>query len=481
MTPAMDGLPLASEFPPATREQWRKLVDKVLKGAPFETLTARTADGIAIEALSERARNAQPVVGRTPGTPWRVMQRIDHPDPAASNADALHELENGATGLSLVFAGSPGARGFGLEASAATLGPVLQDVHLDAGISIELELSAQAADAPRLFADLLRQRGTAPAATDIRFAIAPLGAMLASGVVTRRWEEIAPDFARTLIDLVGLGFKGPFAVADSRILHDAGAAEAQELGTMLAVALTYLRTLEAHGVPLDAARRMVFFRMSADADQFLTMAKLRALRKLWSRVEEACGLTPEPIIISAHTAWRMMTRRDPHVNILRGTIAAAAAGLGGADAITVLPFTLALGLPDRMARRIARNTQLILLEESYLANVADPAAGSGSIEDLTQKLCVSGWAFFQEIEQAGGAWPAFEQGLVQRKIAETRAARQAAVKHGREPLVGTTIFANPKDVPAQVLDVAPAAAPSWPADAARIEALLPMRLAEPFE
>ena len=140
---------------------------------------------------------------------------------------------------------------------------------------------------------------------------------------------------------------------------------------------------------LAAARRMIYFRLSADADQFLTIAKFRALRKLWARIEAACGLSPEPAYVAAETAWRMMTRRDADVNMLRTTIAVAAAGLGGADSITALPHTAALGLPDTFARRVARNTQLILLEESNLAKVADPAAGSGAIEDITGKLCAA--------------------------------------------------------------------------------------------
>ena len=109
---------------------------------------------------------------------------------------------------------------------------------------------------------------------------------------------------------------------------------------------------------------MIYFRLAADADQFLTTAKFRALRKLWARIEEACGLSPLPVFVAAETAWRMMTKRDPFVNMLRSTMAVVAAGLGGADAITVLPHTAAIGLPDGFARRIARNTQLILLEES---------------------------------------------------------------------------------------------------------------------
>ena len=147
------------------------------------------------------------------------------------------------------------------------------------------------------------------------------------------------------------GFKSPLTAADGRIIHNAGGSEAQELAYALAVAVAYLRALEGAGIALDAARSMIEFRLAADADQFLTIAKFRALRALWARVEQACGLTPKPAFISAETAWRMMTRRDPWVNMLRTTIAAFSAGIGGADALAVLPFTSAIGLPDRFARR----------------------------------------------------------------------------------------------------------------------------------
>ena len=140
------------------------------------------------------------------------------------------------------------------------------------------------------------------------------------------------------------------------------------------------------------ARAAISFRLAADADQFLTMAKFRALRQLWARVEQACGLAPKPAFIAAETAWRMLTQRDAYVNMLRATMATFAAGLAGANAVTVLPHTLALGLPDAFARRVARNTQLVLLEESNLAKVSDPAAGSGGVESLTKELCESAWA-----------------------------------------------------------------------------------------
>src|SRR6185312_16428855 len=162
---------------------------------------------------------------------------------------------------------------------------------------------------------------------------------------------------------------------------------AQELAFALSAAVDCLRALEAGGTPLEAARGIIYFRLAADADEFLTIAKFRAIRKLWARVEAACGLAPKPAIVAAETAWRMMTRHDPYVNMLRNTIAIAAAGLGGADNIAVLPHTAAIGLPDAFARRVARNTQLVLLEEANLAKVADPAAGSGAIEHLTDALC----------------------------------------------------------------------------------------------
>ena len=415
MTDASDDLPLAAEFPPATREQWRRLVEGVLKGAPFEKrLVAKTYDGLAVEPLYPRNADAQPVFGRMPGAAWTIMQRVDHPDPAAANALALHDLENGSNGLAVVFAGALGAYGFGVATSEEATRRALDGVHLDAGIALDLDPGAQGELIAPFVAALVKRRGTAPAATDIRFGLDPIGAAASRGGSSMPWSRQALAFSAAISDLRAQGFRGPFAAPDGRVIHNAGGSEAQELAYVLAVAVAYLRALEANGVALDTARGMIYFRLAADADQLLTIAKFRALRKLWARVEEACGITPAPAFIAAETAWRMMTRRDPFVNMLRTTIAVVSAGLAGANAIEVLPFTMALGLPDSFARRIARNTQLVLLEESHLAKVADPAAGSGGIEDLTEKLCHAAWTLFQEIERRGGAWAALELGLIQR-------------------------------------------------------------------
>jgi methylmalonyl-CoA mutase len=316
---------------------------------------------------------------------------------------------------------------------------------------------------------------------ELRASINPIGGMAAAGGSAQSWSGMAPGFASLVGELAGQGFRGPFAVADGRIVHNAGSSEAQELAFAIGSAVAYLRTLEAHGTPLDQARGMIHFRLCADADEFLTIAKFRALRKLWARIEQACGLDPKPAHVSAETAWRMMTARDAYVNILRTTIAVFAAGIGGADAIGTFPHTAALGLPDPFARRIARNVQLLLLEESNLARVADPAAGSGAIEDLTSKLAAAAWALFQDHERAGGIGAALERGLVQEQIAAVRAARQQAVAQRKDALTGTSDYPDLAETPATVLDVKPKPAASNLPFAISFPPLPRIRLAEPFE
>ena len=472
-------LAFATEFPAATREHWLKLVDGVLKGAPFDKrLVANTYDGLSIQPLYPRNAGAKPVAARAAGAAWTVMQRVDHPDPAAANEQALHDLENGATGLTMVMAESLNANGFGLDASPETLARALDGIYLDAGVAIDFNVSAETRDAAKNFAALVTRLGIAPSAVEMRASLNPLGGVAATGMEAMPWSKLAPYFAGLVQELAGQGFRGPFAVADGRVIHNAGGSEAQELAFALASAVTYLRALEAGGVALDAARRMIYFRLATDADQFLSIAKFRAIRKLWARVEQACGLAPAPTYVAAETAWRMMTRRDPSVNILRSTVAVVAAGLGGADAVTVLPFTAALGLPDAFARRIARNTQLVLLEESHLAKVSDPAAGAGGIEDLTGQLCTTAWTLFQEVETAGGTDVALSQGLIQRKVAATRAEREKNIARRRDALTGTSEFPNVHEAAAHVLDVAPR--PASTGDRSPL-ALPRIRLAEPFE
>ncbi|POR48979.1 methylmalonyl-CoA mutase subunit beta [Bosea psychrotolerans] len=459
---ALSDLPFMNAFPSPSLEQWRGAVDKVLKGADFEKrLVGRSADGIRIEPLYAAASPTQRPLRAEAGR-WHVAARVDHPEPAQAQELALADLEGGADSLALSFVGARAARGHGLVAGdVAALDAALDGVMLEL-IRLRLDPAPQGRVNALLLAALFEKRGIAPDRGAVDFGLDPIGLLASEGVFAASWPEIGRRLAETVRALRERGFKGPFLSADARLYHEAGASEAQELGAALATAVAYLRALEAQGMALDEARDAISFVLVADTDEFMTIAKFRAARLLWERVQTACGLAPKPMPLHAETAWRSLTRRDPWVNMLRGTIATFSAGIGGADSLTVLPFTAALGLPDAFARRIARNTQLVLLEEANLWRVADPAAGAGSFESLTQALCEQGWSKFQDLErEAQGGLPgivsALTNGHVQAGLARQREARAKAIATRREPITGTSEFANLKEAPVSVLDVAPAA------------------------
>jgi methylmalonyl-CoA mutase len=471
---------LAAEFQPASRADWVKLVSTLLKGASFEEkLVSSTYGGLYIEPLYSGKRDAEPVPARAPGMPWQILQRVDHPNAAAANEQVRHDLSNGATGLWVALAGSTGANGYGIDLSEAALDAVFNGIEFDGGFPIELDSGAKGINAARALQSLLRNRAISPALVDLRFGFDPLSAIAIDGGSSRPWKELGPELAGSVRDLVREGFRGPFAVADGRPVHAAAGSEAQELAFALSSALAYLRSFESAGIRLEEARRMIFFRLAADADELLTIAKFRALRRLWARIEASCGLETESAFVSAETAWRMLTTRDPWVNILRATTAVFAAGVGGANAISVLPFTAALGLADASARRIARNTQLILIEEANLAKVADPAAGSGAIEDLTDQLCRIAWAQVQETESCGGLVEALEREFIQRQVESVRLEREKAVALRKDALTGTSRFPDLEEHLVSVLNIAPRREP--PSALSAFAPLERLRLSEPYE
>lgn len=469
----------ADLFPRADEAQWRALAARALKGAPFETLVSRTADNIAIEPLYQSLKAERPRALRAAPGGWAVAARADHPDPSEANAQALADLEGGANAMHLVFQGSAGACGFGLPPDAAALEAALEGVHLDLGVKIELDMSFASAACAGALAAMIEARKIDPAGVSISFGFDPLSQWALRGVAPASWEETARALAQTSSGLAARGFTGRFCAADGRAVHAGGGTEAQELAFAVGAALAYWRALEAGGFSHNAARDMISFRMAADADEFLTIAKFRALRRLWAGVEAAAGLSPKPIHIHSETAWRMMTRRDPHVNILRATVACFSAGLGGADVVSVLPFTQALGLPDAQARRIARNTQLVLLEEAGLGRVEDPAAGSGLFEALTDGLCARAWTLVQENERAGGLHAALASGAFQHQVFRAREARREAAATRRAPLTGTSEFADWREARVDVL--APVPASILPAGVTAFPALAPSRDGGEFE
>jgi methylmalonyl-CoA mutase len=475
----MTDLPLASTFPPATHEAWLKLVEGVLKGAEFEKkLVSRTHDGLRIEPLYPKAEGAAPVLRAAPGR-WRIAQRVDHPDPRQANALALTDLEGGADALDLVLDGAPSGRGFGVKISTEDdLDRALEGVMLDL-IALRIESAPfEGRRAPDLVADVVARRGLDLASLDVHFGLDPLGDMARTGTTPLPYPDLAGRAAAIVADLRQRGFTSPAMRVDTRAYHEAGAGEAQELAAALATGVAYLRALEGP-LGLEGARSALSFLLVADADEFLTVAKFRALRRLWVRIEKACGLAPQPIRLHAETAWRMTTRRDPWVNLLRATVAAFSAGIGGADGVTVLPFTAALGLPDGFARRLARNTQAILLEESNLWRVADPAAGAGGFEALTADLCERAWAAFQEIEAEGGLGESLEKGAFQSRIAAVRMQRERAVATRKDPITGTSEFPNIHE--GEVAVLLPARLSFDGAQDGEGRALPSTRTAEPFE
>ena len=467
---AMSDKPIsfADVFPEATEAQWRARVDAVLKGAPFEKLQGRTYDGLTISPLYARLLEERPRAVKAGEPGWARLVRVDNPDPVEANRQALADLENGATGLHIVFQGAPGAYGFGLPAGRAALEQALEGVALDVGLPMELDLGPQTQEGAQHLAALIAAANGE--AANVVFGHDPLGLMALTG-------GAQPDLASAAE--LAASLPGRALVADGRAVHCAGGSEAQELAFTLASALACLRALDAAGLDLEAARGKLAFRLSADADEIMGVAKLRALRRLWARVEEACGLMPAPIHIHAETSFRMMTRRDPWVNILRATVACFSAGLGGADAVTVLPFTQALGLPDDFARRIARNAQSVLLDEANLGRVADPAAGAGAFEALTDALCEAAWALLQETEREGGLAASLACGAFQAKVAKAQAARARAVAHRKDAITGTSEFPNIAEAPVEVLAPMPALMPA-PQPAGAL-ALTPHRDAEAFE
>jgi methylmalonyl-CoA mutase len=467
----------ASEFPAFSEADWLRTAQASLKGGSLDALVSKTSDGIALEPLYRRREGARATRGAT--RPWAVLVRVDHPEAGDANAQACEDLAGGADGLQVVFAGAASAYGYGLgEWDSAVLHRAFDGVRFDEGAQFELDLGPRAEDQAKGFAGLVARSGAKAEAVRVSFGLDPIGALARSGHGAP-WDAEARRLADLVVALRDAGFGGPFVAADGRAVHAAGGTPAQELAFALAAGLSYLRALEQSGVPLEAARAEIAFRMAADADQFVTLSKFRALRLLWARVGEACGLAPFAPRVHAESAWRMMSARDPYVNVMRGGMAAFAAGLGGADSVSVLPFTQAIGLPDSLARRLARNTQLIQLRESHLGFVADPAAGAGGFEALTLGLCEKAWALFREIEAEGGLPGALLSGAWQEKVALARASLVREAARMKTPMTGVSTHPDLSEI---AVDVLPAIAPKFEFTGEAIAPpLAPMRLSEPFE
>jgi len=441
-------------FPEPNENQWRELAIKALKGADFDkTLTSRTLDGIEIRPLyteKDALPSAAGVSGRHPfacdinrpaGQSWRVGALVSDTDPKKANVQAIADLEGGATSLVITVQGRSSNEETGVALSTlcdwadlmADVDLSAATISLDAGASGTSAAAALLAHAKKSGADLQNLRGA--------LNVDPIGGLLTSGQMAN-WDVVEKQVASVVTSIRAQAPGLVPLAASASVFHEAGATEGQEIAFALAEAVAYLRALDRQGLSVSDALSSVEFVVSVDNDFFSSIAKIRALRKCWARVAEACGSDQLDVGIQAVTSARMMTRNDPWVNILRTTTAGFAAAVAGADQITIRPYTEVLGASGAQEKRLARNIQTILSEESFLSKVIDPGGGAWYIESLTQDLAQQAWAKFQSIEQAGGILKTILDGTIQKEI---RAAQEKRVQliHARKlAITGVSEFPN---------------------------------------
>ena len=450
---------LAEGFPTATPERWRDLVAGVLRKSgvaeerltdhPEAVLATHSLDGFDIEplytatppaadpgfpGLAPFTRGYRPAGGVPEG--WDIRARHSDSDPAELRRRVHNDLMNGVASLWITV---------GQDAlPVSELGQALTDVHLDLAPVV---LDARGPEALDAATALLRVHADADV-PDGR-VISHLGLdPLSTAALAGERPEVA-DTARFAAEHAARFANLGLFVADGTLVHNAGGSDAQEIGSAIASGTAYLRALAEAGLDVADAADRIEFRLAANADQFSVIAKLRAVRAMWNQVLEASGVPAQRRSMRLHatTSDAMLTRRDPHVNMLRTTVACFAAGVGGADAVTVAPFDSAIGLPDDFARRVARNTQSLLVEESHLARVIDPAGGSFYVESLTGDLYRAGWTFFRVLERAGGMAEAIAQGTLHAAVDQVWERRRNDLATRAAPLTGLSEFPNLDEVP----------------------------------
>jgi methylmalonyl-CoA mutase len=489
-------LKFAEGFHIPTPDEWKAEVEKALKGAPFDKrMLTKTYEGVTLRPIY--TRQDWPPTGDPSGFPgampftrggtaagnrvsdWDVRQLYTYPDPAKCNDEVLNELARGVRSLLIRFdaaarAGVDGDQPAAAELagadgvmlySADDLDRLLTGVYLDLA-PVALQAGAQFLPAAAMLMALWRRRRVDAAKAQGAFGADPLATLAATGSLPLPAETALAQMAE-LARHTAATYPHVAAVAvDTTPYHNAGASETQDLAASMATAVAYLKAMTAAGLDIDRACRQIVFTYAVGCDQFLGICKLRAARKLWSRITEACGASEPARAMRQHaiSAERMLSRRDAWVNMLRTTVSCFAAATGGADAITVLPYEAATGEAAELGRRISRNTHIILAEESNLAKVIDPGGGSWYIETRTDELARAAWAEFQAIEQGGGMLKALTDGSFARKIADAYGARQANLAKRRDPVTGVSEFPNIHETPIETAKIDGAAARRAAAD-----------------
>lgn len=479
-------LSLSDGFDEATEADWLAAVEKALKGGGIERITRQTRDGIKIQPLyreTDFASSADPrgAPGAAPYLrggakqpdrylPWDIRQTFAHPDPAETNQEIIRDLERGVSSIHLALecSGQSGCIITNLDQLSTALAGVRADL---ATVSLGHRGVGSGASAAALLAQWAAGQDD-PEAQKLAFNISPIRQLMRTGKIG---GGVDAAMAKTAALVTALAAKFPIATSldvEAQTVHEAGGSEAQELGALIASAVDLLRRLDAAGLaPTDAAPQ-ILFRLAVDANYGIGIAKLRAARRLWARVQEALGLAPQPMQLHAVTSARMLTRYDAWVNMLRGTAACFAAATGGADVITVRAFNESFSVPEELGRRIARNTQIMAMEESGLGRIADPSGGAWFTETLAEDLAEAAWTEFQQIESEGGLVASLIDGKLQARLAATRAALIKQVGRRKIPVTGVSEFPLLEEIAAPVAGIkAPPAGDGI--DPAGLAALLP--------
>ncbi|NQY13552.1 MAG: methylmalonyl-CoA mutase [Henriciella sp.] len=460
-------LSLSDRFDEATEADWLAAVEKALKGGGIERITRQTRDGIKIHPLyrepdSAAATDPRGAPGQAPYLrgasaqpdaylPWDIRQSFSHPDPAETNAQSMRDLERGVTSIHLALecSGQRGCIITNLDQLSTALNGVRADI---ATVSLGHRGAGSGASGAALLA-LWADQQDDPKAQKLAFNISPIGQLLRTGKVA---GGVDAAMAKTAALVGVLADKFPAATSlevEAVSAHESGASEAQELAVLIANAVDLMRRLDAAGLAPETTAQQLLFRLSVDANYGIGIAKLRAARRLWARVQEAMGLTPQPMLLHATSSARMLTKYDAWVNILRGTAACFAGATGGADIITVRAFNERFSVPEELGRRVARNTQIMAMEESGLGRVADPSGGAWFSETLAEELAQAAWTEFQNIEAEGGLVQSLVDGHVQARIAEKRAALEKDIAHRKVPITGVSEFPLLEEIAAPVADV----------------------------
>lgn len=454
------------DFPETTIDDWRERVQAELAGAGLDTLTTETLEGLVLAPLYAASEHRPGLPGVPPYVrgrtaipaqpPWRRWQLVDIPDLAAAaewveadragGVDGIWLRLDRATRLGRSPVDAPELAGEGVVALDAVDLERLCRAAGDGKLALRLDAGGNTLPASAALFTALERVGREGDSMRVHLAHDPLGALVTDGLLPASLERLAGESAllaaRAAHSLPGVRALGVSTAPYAR----AGADAAQQLALAMATAVEYLRWLEQHGIDPEIGAAQIDFVFETDRHFLLEVAKLRAARRLWSHVQEACGVTPAPPWIHACTGWRTLTRLDPWTNVLRGTVQAVAAVVGGADALTTLPYDTRLGRPTRAAARLARNTQAILAEESGLGRPLDVAGGSYAVETLTGQLAASAWERFQAIEAAGGMTTCLQTGQVYDTVAESARRRATRMREGKLPVLGVTDY--PVDVEA---------------------------------